>query len=56
MKKGAKWMENQGECFYKCFKKYHITYFGENIDQFLLQLSLELNVIETILSCRKRGQ
>ncbi len=58
MKKGVNWIENQSENCYKMFKNCYIMHLGEQLDQLWVQVSLELNEIETtrFFFCRKRGQ
>ncbi len=47
MKKGVNWIENQSENCYKMFKNCYIMHLGEQLDQLWVQVSLELNEIET---------
>ncbi len=47
MKKGVSCIENQGENWYKMLKNLNNPFVGETLDQLYVQVSLELNVIET---------
>ncbi len=56
MKKGVNKIKNQEEMGYKIIQNCKITDFGDKLGQRLVQLSLELNVIETSqFFCRKSG-
>ncbi len=54
MEKGVNWIENQGENLYKILK----NSFDEKLDQLWVQVSQELNVIETnnFFSAERGGQ
>ncbi len=58
MKKGVNWIENQGENLYKMLKNCKIIHVGEKLVQNWVQVSFELNVIETnpFFSVERGGQ